>query len=208
MTPEKDVAGLLPSSEGAVAWMRKWAFDNEAPYKVPNARGRLVLAGKFKLLPVTKAKLFPDDVALLAAPGAAIAAREQEAPELVVWFGSMPESNGKTNWTAMLYRKHGTFTDGFTIDRSEYHDRVRYSADCVRHLIGELKEAPDILAYDENLCSAPSREQAPVASGELTDEQLDAALPADVQRSARGHQKRWRAYARTVLALAAQKGTQ
>jgi hypothetical protein len=53
-----------------VAWMRKWAFDNEAPYKVPNLRGRLVLAGKFKMLPVTKAKIFDDDIALSAAPSA------------------------------------------------------------------------------------------------------------------------------------------
>lgn len=31
---------------------------------------------------------------------------------------------------------------------SEYPERVRYEADRVRHIIGELKEEPDILAYD------------------------------------------------------------
>ena len=71
------------------------------------------------------------------------------APELTVWYGPMPESNGKTNWTASLHRK-GDPVKGFTIDRSEYPDRVRYEADRMRWLIGELPEEPDILEYDEN----------------------------------------------------------
>lgn len=79
---------------------------------------------------------------------------------LTVWFGSMPESNGKANWTAILYRKGdsllGGIEDGFTIARSEYHDRVRYDADCVRHLIGELPTRPDILAYDGDMKSPPA----------------------------------------------------
>ena len=79
---------------------------------------------------------------------------EQPAPiptseMLTVWFGSMPESNGKMNWTAILHR--GDISEGFTIARSEYHDRVRYDADCVRHLIGELEDEPDILEYDGSL---------------------------------------------------------
>lgn len=70
-------------------------------------------------------------------------------PELTVWYGSMPESNGKANWTAILHRKgEGRCMDGFTIDRSEYPDRVRYSADRVRYLIGEKSERPSILDYD------------------------------------------------------------
>lgn len=84
----------------------------------------------------------------------------QPAPTtLTVWYGSMPESNGKTNWTAILYRKGGegsligALSKGITISRSEYPDRVRYEADCMRHLIGELEEAPDILAYDTDLHS-------------------------------------------------------
>ncbi|EAR8162883.1 DUF551 domain-containing protein [Salmonella enterica] len=69
-------------------------------------------------------------------------------PELTVWYGSMPETNGKTNWTAMLHRKGQHPWEGITIDRSEYHDRVRYEADRMRHLIGELPDEPDILSYD------------------------------------------------------------
>lgn len=68
---------------------------------------------------------------------------------LTVWFGSIPESNGKINWTAILHR--GDLTEGFTLARSEYHDRVRYDADCVRHLLGELEIEPDILDYDGDL---------------------------------------------------------
>lgn len=78
-------------------------------------------------------------------------------PQLAVWFGSMPESNGKQNWTAMLHRKNesgfDSFTDGITLMRSEYHDRVRYEADRVRYLIGEISQQPDILTYDGNLKS-------------------------------------------------------
>lgn len=72
--------------------------------------------------------------------------------ELTVWDGAMPESNGKSNFTAILMRKGAPFLDGImggiTIDRSEYPDRVRYEADRVRFLIGELPDEPDILAYD------------------------------------------------------------
>lgn len=77
--------------------------------------------------------------ALQAAPAA-------EKPKLTVWYGPMPESNGKTNWTAILHR--GDLSQGHTIDRSEYPDRVRYESDCVRWLIGELTERPWILDYD------------------------------------------------------------
>lgn len=80
--------------------------------------------------------------------------------ELTVWYGAMPESNGKTNWTAILHRKGEQVWDGITIDRSEYPDRVRYEADRMRYLIGELTEEPDILAYDADKHSgyvAPKR---------------------------------------------------
>lgn len=69
-------------------------------------------------------------------------------PELTVWYGAMPETNGKTNWTAMLHREGQHPWEGITIDRSEYPGRVRYEADRMRHLIGELADEPDILAYD------------------------------------------------------------
>lgn len=75
---------------------------------------------------------------------------ESQQPHLTVWYGSMPETNGKTNWTAILHRKGECLSEGITLDRSEYPDRVRYEADRVRYLIGELTEEPDILAYDAN----------------------------------------------------------
>lgn len=86
--------------------------------------------------------------------------------ELAVWYGKMPESNGKTNWTAILHRKGVAIWDGVTItlDRSEYPDRVRYEADRVRYLIGELKDEPDLLAYDDKLHSGyvyPNGERLP-----------------------------------------------
>jgi hypothetical protein len=68
------------------------------------------------------------------------------APKLAVWYGPMPESNGKTNWTAILH--NGDFATGITLDRSEYPDRVRYEADRARWLIGEMVEEPLILDYD------------------------------------------------------------
>lgn len=69
--------------------------------------------------------------------------------DLTVWFGPMPESNGRTNWTAILHR--GNIEAGFNIDRGEYPEIVRYSADRVRWIIGELDEAPNILEYNGDL---------------------------------------------------------
>lgn len=73
-------------------------------------------------------------------------------PELTVWLGPMPESNGKSNFTAILMRKGADLlegvTGGITIERSEYPDRVRYEADRMRYLIGELDVEPCILDYD------------------------------------------------------------
>jgi len=77
---------------------------------------------------------------------------------LTVWFGSMPESNGKQNWTAILHK--GDITEGFTLARSEYHDRVRYDADSVRYLIGEIETEPSILNYDGELIAAPKAPEA------------------------------------------------
>lgn len=69
--------------------------------------------------------------------------------ELTVWYGSMPESNGRTNWTAIVHR--GNLRAGFTIERAEYPDIVRYSADRMRWIIGELDEEPNILEYNGDL---------------------------------------------------------
>lgn len=84
--------------------------------------------------------------------GTEVVALYKRPVELTVWYGSMPESNGKTNWTALLHRK-GNLFGGITIDRSEYQDRVRYEADRMRHMIGELEEEPCILDYDPELHS-------------------------------------------------------
>jgi hypothetical protein len=65
---------------------------------------------------------------------------------LTVWYGSMPESNGKHNYSAILHR--GDISQGITIERSEYPERVRYEADRVRWLIGEIDQKPWILDYD------------------------------------------------------------
>jgi len=95
------------------------------------------------------------------------AAQTEQQPELTVWEGAMPESNGKSNFTAILARKGrtllDTLADGFTIARSEYPDRVRYEADCVRWLIGEMKERPWIIDYDTDKHSgyAPIAQTAP-----------------------------------------------
>lgn len=92
------------------------------------------------------------------------AAPPAHLPELAVWYGSMPESNGKTNWTAILHRKgKGRCFDGFTIDRSEYPGRVRYAADRVRYLIGELPERPHLLDYDGDEHSGYTAPPAPMA---------------------------------------------
>jgi hypothetical protein len=73
--------------------------------------------------------------------------------ELAVWNGQMPESNGKSNFTIMLHRKGEHFSEGLTYDRSEYPDRIRYEADRLRYLIGELDEDPCISQYDGDLHS-------------------------------------------------------
>lgn len=91
----------------------------------------------------------------------ASAATVAEASKLAVWYGPMPESNGKTNWTAILH--NGDITKGITLDRSEFPDRVRYEADRARFLIGELKEAPFILDYDANKCDAAQQQAEPGA---------------------------------------------
>lgn len=73
-------------------------------------------------------------------------------PVLTVWEGAMPESNGKSNFTATLTRKDlsgiASVSAGFTFARSEYPDRVRYEADRMRYLIGEIDQKPFILDYD------------------------------------------------------------
>lgn len=71
-------------------------------------------------------------------------------PKLSVWYGSMPESNGKTNWTAILHREGECISEGICIDRSEYPERTLYEADKMRYLIGEIDVEPWILDYDSD----------------------------------------------------------
>lgn len=73
-------------------------------------------------------------------------AMAQEPEKLQVWYGPMPETNGKSNFTTIPHK--GDFTSGITIDRSEYPDRVRYEADRMRWMIGEIEKEPWILDYD------------------------------------------------------------
>jgi hypothetical protein len=91
------------------------------------------------------------DILKLAAPQPAEVAGTPNA--LTVWFGSMPEPNGKKNWTAILHK--GDITEGFTIARSEYQDRVIYAADCVKYLIGEIEVEPSIMDYYGELQTPP-----------------------------------------------------
>lgn len=95
--------------------------------------------------------------------GAVFAAADHEGKKqnkLFVWYGSMPESNGKKNWAAILH--NGDLTDGITIERSEYPDQVRYYADCVRYLIGDLETQPFILDYDADKCDTPDNDGADI----------------------------------------------
>lgn len=95
-------------------------------------------------------KVWQARAALTASP--AQPEQPEQQPELTVWEGAMPESNGKSNFTAVLMRKGADLFDGIsggmTIARSECPDRVRYEADCVRWLIGELAKEPCIIDYD------------------------------------------------------------
>jgi hypothetical protein len=98
-------------------------------------------------------------------------------PVLTVWYGSMPETNGKSNWTAILHRKGECISTGVTIDRSEYPDRVRYEADRMRYVIGELDKKPSILSYDGNKHSGYTPPSPTVTAQkliELTSEQKKA----------------------------------
>ena len=64
-------AALAAPEQQPRAWMRKWAFDGDKPYKEKNANGRMAWPIRFKMLAVTKGKHFDDDVALYTAPVAA-----------------------------------------------------------------------------------------------------------------------------------------
>lgn len=122
-----------------VDWQRNHIAELEAAPPAPVGHGETAVMPDYPGYVMTQRECFQAGVKV---------GMERSAPVLQVWYGAMPETNGKTNWTAMLHRKGQHLWEGITIDRSEYPDRVRYEADRMRHLIGELADEPDILAYD------------------------------------------------------------
>lgn len=100
---------------------------------------------------------------------AATVQAQEPRPDLIVWYGAMPESNGRSNFTATLMRKGASVfdTSNYTFQRSEYPDRTRYEADCMRYLIGELAEEPSILDYDADKHSGYV---APAAQGDAKEQ--------------------------------------
>ncbi|HHX7177146.1 TPA: DUF551 domain-containing protein [Enterobacter hormaechei] len=122
-----------------VEWQRNHIAELEAAPPAPVGKGENAVMPDYPGYVMTQRECFQAGVKV---------GMERSAPVLQVWYGAMPETNGKTNWTAMLHRKGQHPWEGITIDRSEYPDRVRYEADRMRHLIGELADEPDILAYD------------------------------------------------------------
>lgn len=122
-----------------VDWQRNHITELEAAPPAPVGEGETAVMPDYPGYVMTQRECYQVGVKV---------GMERSAPVLQVWYGAMPETNGKTNWTAILHRKGDHLWEGITIDRSEYPDRVRYEADRMRHLIGELADEPDILAYD------------------------------------------------------------
>jgi hypothetical protein len=150
-----DGARKAPADSNAVRAALAEAFMPASPSVEQDERGALtpnqfaaIRAGAAALEQIGGYSTFgPVLQAMLdRARAASTSANVAQGAVLAVSYGPMPESNGKTNWTAILHK--GDLAEGHTIDRSEYPDRVRYAADCVRYLIGELKERPWILDYD------------------------------------------------------------
>jgi hypothetical protein len=111
--------------------------------------------------------------------GEILAAPVVERQPLSVWEGSMPESNGKSNFTVILHT--GDITEGICVYRSEYPDRARYEADCFRHLIGdpEFPEKPFICDYDADKHSGyikPDTAPPELAELQATIAQLETKL--------------------------------
>lgn len=141
--PAEDEKPLLP--EGAE--LAEGSF--ELAYSAPVFQ---VASGPWRLVPVDATPAMVDAAKKVEEDGydamhKAMLAAAPERERLTVWEGTMPESNGKTNYTAILHK--GDITEGMTIARSEYPDRVRYEADLVRWLIGERAERPWITDYDD-----------------------------------------------------------
>ena len=65
------VAGRVEQPVRPRAWMRRWYFEGETPYKERNKNGRPAWPQKFKFLAVTPNKVLDDDVPLYAIDHAA-----------------------------------------------------------------------------------------------------------------------------------------
>jgi hypothetical protein len=81
---------------------------------------------------------------------------ETTQPRLTVRLTSFPESNGKTNWTALLVRVDawdGLIGNcgGISLARGELWNRVAWEAECARFLIGERDTEPSILDYGKDI---------------------------------------------------------
>lgn len=77
-------------------------------------------------------------------------------PRLTVRLTSFPESNGKTNWTALLVRVDAWDglvgnCGGISLARGELWNRVAWEAECARFLIGERDTEPSIIDYGEDI---------------------------------------------------------
>ncbi len=81
---------------------------------------------------------------------------QPKSEPLTVRLISFPESNGKSNWTAMFVRAQpwdGLMNNagGITIDRGECWNRVAYSAERARFLLGERATEPSIMDYCKDI---------------------------------------------------------
>lgn len=77
-------------------------------------------------------------------------------PRLKVRLTCFPESNGKTNWTALLVREEkwdGLIGNcgGISLARGELWNRVAYEAEQARFLIGQRDTEPFILDYGDDI---------------------------------------------------------
>jgi len=107
-----------------------------------------------------------DLMALLAAMDSAKDIGELKQTFAAAWKESSGNASIKTHYEKLKT----TFTEGHTIDRSEYPERVLYEADRVRYLIGERAERPYILDYDADKHSGYVKPSAPAGDA------LDAAI--------------------------------
>lgn len=156
----------LPFVEEILADLRRFAECVEDNNDVNLERSRFDLLTQLGLL--ARVQRSPARWMMTQAGEDAIAQPAAGEPVvLAVWYGSMPESNGRTNWTAILRRKNEPLGDGacITIARSEYPDRVRYEADKVRYIIGELPEEPCVLDYDGDIHSGYKPQPTPAHGG-------------------------------------------